>query len=338
MNSSSDRLSPTHRLRESAGSMTINTPDDDTPIRELISTGERLFVVKDKAIYEVTLADQIDPERTNLNVPNTVQRVLSFGAEEAWVGAVVLTAHEFFLNSCFDPETGRKSFNLLLSVAQDIAGAKEILHKHIEKESEAKQSVDPAIGQDRSFVLPSVGNVEASCNEFLQRADHALRELFKTVQIFHPDVTKGGWESLKNKIDCGPQDLDNFSQFLAESIEFLKLVRNARNCVEHPRHEQRLIVLDFKLDKNNALAPPTVEIVHPKTPMGSASVTSFFTTIIESLVSTVELMVVFLCARSVKNMARFQVQVMELTPDQRKSAHVRFSYALQMGDKLVPLS
>lgn len=338
MNNSSDRPNPIHRLRESAGSMTITTPDDDTPIREMISTGERLLVVKDKAIYEVTLADQIDPERTNLAVPNTVQRVLSFGAQEAWVGKVVLTAREFFLNSCFDPESGSKAFNLLLSVAQDIAGAKEILQKHIEKESAAQQSVNPAIGQDRSFVLPSAGNVEASCNEFLQRTDHALRGLFKTVQTFHPDVAKGGWESLKNKIDSGPRDLDNFSQFLAESIEFLKLVRNARNCVEHPRPEQRLVVLDFKLDKDNALVPPTVEIIHPKTPMGSASVTSFFTATVESLVNVVELMVVFLCARSVGKVAGFQIQVMELAPDQRKSAQVRYSYALPMGGKLVPLS
>ena len=150
MNNSSDRPNPIHRLRESAGSMKITTPDDDTPIREMISTGERLLVVKDKAIYEVTLADQIDPERTNLAVPNTVQRVLSFGAQEAWVGKVVLIAREFFLNSYFDPESGSKAFNLLLGVAQDIAGAKEILEKHIDKESEAQQSVNPAIGQDRS--------------------------------------------------------------------------------------------------------------------------------------------------------------------------------------------
>nr|WP_129591662.1 MULTISPECIES: hypothetical protein [unclassified Pseudomonas] len=329
---------PIDRLRDSAGSLTISTPDDDTPIRELISTDERLLIVKDKAIYEIALADQIDPERTNPAIPNTIQKILSFGATDSWVGAVILTSRELFLSSCFDSNIGRKAFNLTLEIAQDIAGAKQILQEYSKRESESIESVDLNIRQDRSFVLPAAGNVETTCNEYLQRVEHAFRELFKLAQLFYPDVSSGTWDSLKAKIDSGPQDIDNFSIFLESSIGFPKLIKNARNCVEHPRPDQRIVVNDFRIDQNNNLVPPTIEVVHSKTPMSTTLVKGFFESSFESLVQIVELMVVFLSSRHAGKAGGFQVFVMELTPEQRKTPHVRYGFGLAMGDKLVPIS
>lgn len=337
-NNSSEKSRHIDRLRESSFSITITIPDDESPIREMISTDGRLLVVKDKGIYEVSLADKTDPKRTNLSVPNTFQRLLPFGAQDAWVGAVVLTAQVFFLSPCLDSEIGHIAFNYLLSVAQDIAGAKAILHRYLQQEEKAQQSVSPQIGRDRSSVLPSIGNVEASCNEFLQHMAHAQRELFKVVQLFYSDLGKGLWDSLKTRIDAGPQDLDNFPQFLAEATEFFKLIRNARNCVEHPRLEQRLVVLDFKLDQKNNLVPPMIEVIHSETPMEAYPVGVFFEDTIETLVSVVECMVVFLCARNVKKVGGLQVYAMELPPERRKFAHVRYSYGALLGDNLVPLS
>src|SRR5690606_20921983 len=98
------------------------------------------------------------------------------------------------------------------------------------------------------------------------------RELFRIVRLFYPDVRSGGWEALKKRIDEGPQVLDNFSLFLAEIVPFLQLIRNARNCVEHPREEQKLVVSDFCVDSQNVLRSPSIQIVHPRTPLDVASV------------------------------------------------------------------
>jgi hypothetical protein len=85
---------PIERLRDGAVSLEVKTPDDDSAITGMITFGDRLLVVKEKGIYEIKLADQIDPERKNIQVPNTVQRVLPYGSNEPWVGAVLLTGHE----------------------------------------------------------------------------------------------------------------------------------------------------------------------------------------------------------------------------------------------------
>lgn len=334
-----DKPRPIDRLRDSAGSFEIRTPDDDSAISEMISTGERLLVVKGRGVYEVKMADQVDPDRTNIATPNTVQRILPYGADEPWVGATLLTAYYLLKGSSAQNKVdGDDAFALVLEIVEDISGAHQLHDSYAKAETEAAASLDPKIRADRSILVPAIGNVETRCNEFLQRGDHALRELFRLVRMFYPDVGSGGWESLKKKIDSEPQDIDNFPMFLAEVLPFLQLIRNARNCIEHPRPEQRLVAEDFAVDSKNVLLPPTVHIRHPKTPLQKVPVGVFFSQTLQTLFSVVELTIVFLCARHVKSFGGMQVQVVEMPPDRRKSPHVRYGYGVLMGDQFVPFS
>lgn len=333
-----DKPRPIDVLRSGAGSLEIRTPEDDSAISEMISTSDRLLVVKGKGIYEIKLADQVDPGRTNIATPNTIQRIIPYGVDSPWVGAVILTAHHLFQSSCSPVEVdGSTAFTLVLKMADDIAGAHQLEENYRKAEEDATKNLDPKIQKDRSFIVPTIGNVESRCNEFLQRADHALKELFRLVQMFYSDVGSGGWESLKNRIDGDPQDIDNFPQFLAEVIPFLQLIRNARNCVEHPRTEQKLVVKDFSVNSNNVLHPPMIEIIHPRTPQKEMSVGVFFKQTLQNLISTIELMMAFLCARHIKSVGGLAVQVVELPPERRKSKHVRFGYGAKLGDQLVPM-
>lgn len=319
--------------------MEIRTPDDDSVISEMISTGERLLIVKGKGVYEVKLADQVDPERTNIATPNTVQRILPYGADDPWVGATLLTAHHLLKGSSAQAKVdGNEAFTLVLEIVEDISGAHQLHDSYAKAEADATANLEPKIRPDRSILVPAIGNVETRCNEFLQRADHALRELFRLVRMFYSDIGSGGWESLKKKIDSEPQDIDNFPLFLAEVLPFLQLIRNARNCVEHPRPEQRLSVTDFALDPKNALLPPMIQVKHPKTPLEKVPVGAFFSQALQNVVRIVELMTVFLCARHVKPFGGMPIQVMEIPPERRRSPHVRYGYGALLGGQLVPFS
>ena len=339
MNTPSDKERPIDKLRSGAGSLEISTPDDDSAISEMISINDRLLVVKGKGIYEIKLADQVDPDRTNIGVPNTIQRILPYGAQDSWIGAVVLTANHLFQSPCLPSDiNGAEAFAVVLEIAKDIAGAHELVEKYCDAENVAARSLDPKIRKDRSVIVPALGNIETRCNEFLQRSDHALRELFRLVRMFYSDVGSGGWVGLKTKIDGESKDIDNFPQFLDETVPFLQLIRNARNCVEHPRPEQRLVTVDFSVDARNVLLPPTVEIIHPRTPLPRVSVNAFVTQTFKNLVRVVELMVVFLCARHVSTIGRFPVQVVEFPQERRRSPHVRYGYGAIIGDEIVPMS
>ena len=270
-----DTKPPIDKLRDGAASVDLSTPDDSSDISEMITVAGRLLVVKGKGVYEVKLADKLDPERTNMGTPNTVQRFLPFGSDHPWVAAVVLTAHNLFKSKYLPREVDcDKALVLVLEIALDIAATHELVQQYLDAQKAAIEKLDPTIRKDRSVVVPALGNVSTRCKEFIQKSDHALRDLFKVVKLFYRDVGAGGWESLKSKIDNGPKNIDNFSQFLSNALPLLQLVRNARNCVEHPRQDQRIDVVDFSVDAKNNLLHPMIEIVHPKTPQKKISWTS----------------------------------------------------------------
>jgi hypothetical protein len=85
-----DDKRPIDRVRESALSMQIGGPADGA-ISVMIDMGMALYVVKEHAIYAVQLADQVDPGRTNVAVPNTQQRLLSIGTHDPAFARIFLT-------------------------------------------------------------------------------------------------------------------------------------------------------------------------------------------------------------------------------------------------------
>lgn len=329
---------PIDKLRDGAGAFEINTPDDETAISGMISIGdERLLIIKGKGIYEIKLADQIDPKRTNKNVPNTIQKVLPYGSDDPWVGSVLLTAEELLKKSIIGEHVDcDKILNMVLRISLDIAGALEVSESYSKKEQRELEIFDSKIRADRSVILPSINDVASMCKEFLQKSDHALRELFDIVKLFQNGVGAGGWDSLKDAVESEPDKVDNFLEFIESALPLLRLVRNSRNCVEHPRDDQNLEVSDFSLDPENNLVTPLVTINHPKTPLKAAPIPVFFSSTSREIISIVELMLVYLCSRKVKPFAGFPVQVYEMPVDKRRSKYVKFGYGIPNEDTIIP--
>lgn len=335
----SETKSKIDQIRESAGSFEINTPDDDSDIAEMISVGERLLIVKGKGIFEVKLADQIDPVRTNINTPNTVQKIIPFGADHPWVGKVILTPNKLFNKEFLENHINcSEAMVRIFNIAEDVAALHELEIKFQKDLLSATKGYDLQIKKDRSVIIPAINNVEVRCNEFLQKADHALAELFKIINIFFPDVRKGGWDSLKKKIEEGPKGVDNFKEFLDNSVPFLHLVRNARNCVEHPLGHMKIVATDFSVGLQSNLLPPLLEIIHPKTPFESTPVTDFFQFIYSNIIEIIELMIVFICARNIKSTSRLPILVSLLPEVDRRSPNVRYGYTMNIGGQTVPMS
>lgn len=329
---------PIDKLRDGGGSFDINTPDDETPVSGMISIGdERLLIVKGKGIYEVKFADQIDPERTNINVPTTIQKVLSYGSDNPWVGSVLLTADELLKETIIGKQVDRKTIlTMMIRISQDIAAALDVLESYSKKEKIEVDNFDHQIRENRSVILPSINDASSMCKEFLQKLDHALRELFDIVKLFHGGVGSRGWDSLKDVIESESTKVDNFLEFIENALPILRLVRNSRNCVEHPRDGYNLEVTDFSINAENNLVPPLITIIHPKTPLEAVPVSALFNQASSEIINIVELMLVFLCSRKVEPFAGFPVQVYEIPEDQRRSKHVKYGYGIPNGDTIVP--
>lgn len=326
------------RLRESAGSMNINVPGDDSEITGMLTLGDSLLVVKRKGIYQIKMADQIDPERTNPNVPNTVQRLTPFGSDEEFIGKVLLSAYGLFGKGHLSPNIDTDAaMNHVAEITKNVAEMRILSDRFGLEQDETVTRFEGKIGQDRSFVLPSMVNVDIRIREFVQKADHALQKLFDITKLFYSNVGKGGWESLKKRID-GEDRIDNFDGFLSNTLPFLGLIRNARNAIEHERPDMKLIATDFSINSKNQLVPPLVELVHPKTPFDGTPIKEFMSSVHLNIVDIVELMVVFLCARHIDPSGNLSVSIIEIPEARRINPNVRYGYGVMVGGQLVPLS
>ena len=76
------------RKRNQGGIAEVGSKEDGA-ILEMQKIGKRLFVIKQRSIYEFIMADDIDPERTNIHLPNNMNRlIINQGVESEIVSRI----------------------------------------------------------------------------------------------------------------------------------------------------------------------------------------------------------------------------------------------------------
>jgi hypothetical protein len=317
--------------------MNVGAADDPSAITDMIPIRNILHIIKENGIYACQLADNIDPSRTNPHVPNVQQRVLTLGSDSELAGRTLLTANALFREHHFLPSFDHEAgVALAFDALKELAAMQEL---KLQFESAlAVTELEDRREKDRSVVLPSAGNVPGLCKPFIQKADHVLQAMFGIVKLFYGKHAGKAWfESFAQLIvrQYGPDD--QFSKFMADVLPFLKFIRNARNCVEHPTPSQRVVITDFVLNREMEIVPPTIEVIHSKSNQPAIPVAKFMAAIIDQASGIFELMVAFLCAKHVQSFAGFALAVVELPEDRRRQRHVRYSYAMHDGDRTIPV-
>jgi len=147
---------PIDRIRDAAGMMQVGTTDDASAIKETFAIGGVLHIIKEKGIYVCKLADQIDPARTNPNIPNVQQRVLFYGTDSPLVRQTLLTAKKLF-NPSDLPDTidCDKALLLALQSLHDLASMQDIVT--VFTTARDKAVLEDRRDKDGSIVLSRVG-------------------------------------------------------------------------------------------------------------------------------------------------------------------------------------
>lgn len=326
--------------RDGPFSMEIGTVDDESAIVLMLEIGGALHTVKESGIYKIRMADHIDPDRTNPAIPNTLQRVLSIGSESQLVGRTLLSAKTLF-DKRFLPD--RIDCDQLVAIAfealKDLAAMKEMTDEIAHAEQIAIESLQKSDKTGGGFTVPSIGDVNGRCKAFFQRADHVLQALMGIAKVFYGDsVGKRWFQSLSERVTQEHGDDDTFSMFLKDALRFFKFIRNTRNCVEHPKDQQRIETSDFALTAQGAIRPPSIEVIEPDTPQPAMAVTTLMNQVTEHLSELFELTIAFICEKHVEPFGEFKIGLMELSADQRRTKHVRYSYAMVINGQVLPVS
>ncbi len=318
--------------------MEVGDATDKSAITGMVPIAGILHIIKGDGIYVCRLADDIDPKRTNPNVPNVQQKILSIGSNSELTARTLLTAKRLF-EPKFLPDTFDSISAITLSFAalKDLAAMDEI--KQLLIDAEKKADLGDRRKIDRSVILPSVGEVLSPCKSFIQKSDHTIQSLFGIAKLFYgSDLRKGWFDALQSTVERKYGTEDQFSAFMKDVRPFLQFVRHWRNAIEHPKPTERVIANDFTLNSEMQLLPPTIEVVHPKAHQPPISIVSFMHQVIEQISKIFEMMIAFMCSKHAQSFSQFHIQVIDLDESQRHEKNVRFSYGVQNGDRFTPIS
>ncbi|UCI06015.1 hypothetical protein [Mesorhizobium sp. B1-1-8] len=248
--------------------MTFGQKEDGTAVLGMIATSEAAFVVTQKAIYRVELADQIDPNRTNINIPNTQQLFSAAGADSDIVARTLLTTSELFTKSHFpDIKIRDRIVSISAEVMTELLAAEEILSQ---LEAAEKGQIEEIAASKDLTRLPAIPNIKTRSNTFIQKSEHALQAIYRLPAVFYESEMKaaGRWpDSLTEALTAKFGENDVMASFARQLAEFAHQVRNTRHCVEHHKPDQRIVARDFHFNLDGAIARPTIQVIHPKTPI-----------------------------------------------------------------------
>jgi hypothetical protein len=328
---------PIDVMRDSAKTGRIGTDGDDSAISEMIPIGDTLFFVKEHGIYGMQLADQIDPGRTNAAVPDTQQKILSVGSNDPMVARTLLTAHTLFqptvLGTSFDKEKGLR---LALELVRDLVALTD-MHADLEAaEAQARASFEAQQSNHGPIVLPAVGNLNARCDAFAQKAGHVVNILEDIAKLFYGDTLKSKWIDSLSSLAAQRYGEDSpFALFMRDIRPFLLFVRDMRNMIEHPNADRYVKVSDFRLLPSNEIALPAVEIVRPGEDAQKATIALLMKKITDDLVTVAEVLMAHLCGANARPFSGFPVGVVELPVEQRPNKRQRYFYGTLLGEQMV---
>ena len=321
------------RIRDYGGQAEIGTREDGA-ILEMKNYNGKLIIIKEKAIYELIFADEIDPDRTNENLAPTINKlIINKGAESSIVCKTFITAKTLFNNDHIIQSINAEklivlSLNLLeeLNVLNIEIENFRILQlneiKHYEERKKIKSS----------FQLPSITELESKCKTIFQKADHAEQILMEIITNFYPNekLNKQShfpkfYEIIKTKYGAD----DNFTKFLGNTLYFMRAIRELRNGFDH--RLQTIRATNFELLPNGNINTPTIELNHKEIKLNRTELLEFLENMEHNFLHITENLFAFLAEKS-KRTDRLPVSVREIPENKRRYKFVSYSFWSPIGE------
>lgn len=324
---------PIDHQRDAAITLQIGG-DDKSQIMEFLSTTEGLYVIKETSVFKIQLADDIDPGRTNPNIPNLSQQVLSAGHSNEIVAQVLLTAKYLFdeHNATVKPFVGYLFESCIVLTRQllELDSMARELANEIQRKV-AALAEKPTIRN--AFSLPSVPGIDTQLHNILSKADKAKDTILAMYRLqFLPDaVGKVKLEDLEKAIRASMQAEPEIFSAWSEIDTYFSLIRNMRNASEHPKENHQVVLSDFAMRSDGQINPPLVEIQHPDTPIGTLPVIELLEFVRSTMPRHAEISLTFIRFAVLLKHNPFKEWIAEFPEEERRHKFVRYYRAISIG-------
>jgi len=327
-----DKKRPIDLMRDRGGGADIGTSEDGA-IMEMLPIAGRMLVIKERSVYEMRMADDIDPNRENPNVPSSSQRlIVSLGTESEIFSRTFLTAKRLFKSEYFPStiDTTQLLF-LTLDVVQELAALDKEVVYYLNAEKKASDDYEDRKTKKLNHAVPSIPDLKTRCKTIFQKADQAYQAQLALIRIFYPDFSNKFYytkffEFIKNKYG----EEDSFAKFLQETLPFILLARNIRNCLDHWERTETDIK-DFDLQLDLTIISPTIEVNYLESKLDRVALSQFLPSVTENLVAIFENMVAYLSIKNLKADRMMQGQIRFIPEEKRINKHIKYAYWLPLG-------
>jgi hypothetical protein len=329
---------PMKSRRDSAFFFKIDDINDKTPVRDLFTIDKDLCAMTDKGIYILKHADEIDPERTNVHVPNSQKKILSRGLEDEIVGRILLTGRKLFNKKVVATAL---NCDTALSITFKVT---KLLIEMQDIEAQLTTKINNIvgnglkIGEDKAVHLPNISNLSTQIDNFIRKADQIRDNIITYLKLaYDSGHGKKTLQNLYSDIVNKSGKSSGLAQFLNDRMQSLVFIRNLRNGLEHPKEDDQTIILDFRMESDGAVHLPSIELINKDTQQPRMQITTFVKQINTYLLETVESLIVHICLNNIAK-SNLEISISELPVETRLHTNTRFSYVTKLKDDWVPFT
>jgi hypothetical protein len=252
---------PIDMKRDGAGTFSIDEPG--AKIEEMLVIDDAMIIVSTKSVHRSVLADQIDPDRTDFNLPQMVQqKIIGYGSEAHFIAQTLVVARALFdtthLGQGFKKD---EALSFTLRAAKELSAAADIFASLESDQAAGIQKLDSAL-KGSSLSLPTIANLQSRVSSYINHLRSACLALVGIVQLFYPKAKNNdGWRLAFDKgvqpfLEKNPQ-FAGTTQFLCDFIERMSDMRNA---MEHPDKSKSGTATDFCAVPGGGILKPRLVI------------------------------------------------------------------------------
>lgn len=287
---------PIDRIRDSGGSAKI--PEGHGNVVSMKGIGSKMYFLAEKGVTSGVMADHIDPERTNPNIPFVVQRnELAYGLDTPFMQRTLCAAFELVDQTHLPDHVGKDD---LLAMAFDIASALaaviDATKEFLTHQAETREK------QLTAAYLPRTENLTGKVKQSLAHLRDVENTIKEMTLLFYPKAASSDpWDKgLRAAMEAAHGSDPEVMVFFENLIGFLLAVADHRNAMIHPDNKKQIMITDYELEAQGSVVAPTIEITHPRNPVPRHDVAQFLQSQVEFISYTYETFLAWLCDLNVR--------------------------------------
>lgn len=321
-----------NNIRNRGGRVTVGSADDGA-IMEMFNIGGHLLIIKERSVYEVIMADDIDPKRENPNLPLNSQRLLfEFGTESEVFSRLFLLAKRLFKIQYLNPSIDSvKAIWLVVEMLQELDAMRKEIIILSDLEKKASDAYYDRKAKALDHATPSIPDIKTKCTTIFQKIDQFNQAQLALIREFYLDFSNQSYYSQFLefvKVKYGEED--NFVKFIAEILPTISLSRNIRNCLDHRRTET--VIKDFELQQNSNIISPTIEVDYNGSKLARTSLLDFLNEMNNSCVDIAENIITYISSKNLNPKRILPGQVTFIPEDDRINKYCKFAYWSPLGE------